>query len=66
MNAACKALARSHGMLEDPGLHQRGYMASLQHRFAIGSDALLMSQFTYKKFDADVTPNSTEPMRLLV
>ena len=43
-----------------PDLHQRGYMGSLQHRFAIKSNALLLSQFTYKTFDADVTPNSTE------
>jgi hypothetical protein len=49
-----------------PNLHQRGYMGSLQHRFAIQSDALLLSQFTYKQFDADVTPNSTDPYKLLV
>ena len=49
-----------------PDLHQRGYMGSLQHRFAIKSDALLLSQFTYKTFDADVTPNSTEPHESLV
>ena len=49
-----------------PDLHQRGYMGSLQHRFAIKSDALLLSQFTYKTFDADVTPNGTEPYQLLV
>jgi outer membrane receptor protein involved in Fe transport len=39
-------------------------MRSLQHRFAIKSDGLLLSQFTYKKFDADVTPNSTDPYTL--
>ena len=49
-----------------PNLHQRGYMGSLQHRFAIKSDALLLSQVTYKQFDADVTPNSTDPYKLLV
>ena len=49
-----------------PDLHQRGYMGSLQHRLAINADSLLLSQFTYKQFDADVTPNSTDPYKLLV
>jgi outer membrane receptor protein involved in Fe transport len=49
-----------------PDLHQRGYMGSLQHRLAINADSLLLSQFTYKQFDADVTPNSTDPYQLLV
>ncbi len=49
-----------------PDLHQRGYMGSMQHRFAIKSDALLLSQFTYKTFDADVTPNSSGPYKLSV
>ena len=49
-----------------PDLHQRGYMASLQHRFTINSEALLLSQFSYKRFDADVTANSTAPYELLV
>ncbi len=49
-----------------PDLHQRGYMASVQHRLAINADSLLLSQFTYKDFDADVTPNSTGPYELLV
>ena len=49
-----------------PDLHQRGYMASLQHRFTINSDSLLLSQFSYKRFDADVTANSTAPYELLV
>ena len=49
-----------------PDLHQRGYMASLQHRFTINSEALLLSQFSYKRFDADVTANSTAPYQLLV
>ena len=49
-----------------PDLHQRGYMGSLQHRFAIKSNALLLSQVTYKTFDVDVTPNSTEPYELWV
>jgi Carboxypeptidase regulatory-like domain len=49
-----------------PDLHQRGYMASLQHRWAIKAASLLLSQFTYKKFDTDVTPNGTDPYKLLV
>jgi hypothetical protein len=49
-----------------PDLHQRGYMVSLQHRFAINSDSLLLSQASYKRFDVDLTPNSTAPSELLV
>ena len=49
-----------------PDLHQRGYMASLQHRYATGSDSLLLSQFSYKRFDADVTANSNDPYQLLI
>jgi hypothetical protein len=49
-----------------PDLHQRGYMASLQHRDAIGPDSLLVSQFSYKRFNVDVTANSTEPYELLL
>jgi outer membrane receptor for ferrienterochelin and colicin len=47
-------------------LHQRGYMVSIQHRYATGSDSLVISQFSYKRFDADVTSNSNDPYRLLV
>ena len=49
-----------------PDLHQRGYMASLQHRFTINSESLLVSQFSYKRFDADVTANRTAPYESLV
>src|ERR1700719_976198 len=49
-----------------PDLHQRGYMASIQHRYAVGPDALLVSQFSYKRFDADVTANSNDPYQLLI
>ena len=49
-----------------PDLHQRGYMASVQHRDAVGSDSLLVSQFSFKRFDADVTANSADPYELLV
>ncbi len=49
-----------------PDLHQRGYMGSIQHRYAAGADSLLVSQFSYKRFDADVTANSNDPYQLLV
>jgi hypothetical protein len=32
-----------------PDLHQRGYMASIQHRTAFSSDSMLISQLSYKK-----------------
>lgn len=49
-----------------PDLHQRGYMASLQHRYATGPDSLLLSQLSYKRFNADITANSNAPYELLV
>lgn len=49
-----------------PDLHQRGYMLSLQHRYTLSADSLVVSQFSYKRFDADVTANSTDPYKLLV
>jgi hypothetical protein len=49
-----------------PDLRQRGYMVSIQHRYAIGPDSMVVSQFSYKKFDADVTANSNDPYQLLV
>jgi hypothetical protein len=49
-----------------PDLHQRGYMASIQHRYAIGPDSMVVSQFSYKRFDADVTANSNDPSQLLI
>ena len=32
----------------------------------LSSDSILVSQFSYKRFDADVTANSTAPYQLLV
>ena len=49
-----------------PDLHQRGDMASIQHRYTTGPDSLLVSQLSYKRFDADVTANSGAPYELLV
>jgi hypothetical protein len=48
-----------------PDLHQRGYMASIQHRYILGPESILVSQFSYKRFDADVTANSNDPYQLL-
>jgi len=49
-----------------PDFHQRGYQIYAQHRFLIGDAGLLSSQFSYKKFDADVTAQSDDPYRLLL
>ncbi len=49
-----------------PDLHQRGYMGSIQHRYTASANDLLVSQFSYKNFDADVTANSTAPYELLL
>ena len=49
-----------------PDLHQRGYMGSIQHRYAMGPDSLLLSQVSYKRFDTDVTANSNDPYQLLI
>jgi hypothetical protein len=47
-----------------PDFHQRGYMASLQHRYTLSPSSLLVSQVSYKTFDADLTPNSSAPYEL--
>ncbi|MBV9155754.1 MAG: carboxypeptidase regulatory-like domain-containing protein, partial [Acidobacteriaceae bacterium] len=49
-----------------PDLHQRGYMAVLQHRYSTGAESLLVSQFSYKTYDADVTANSSAPYELFI
>jgi len=49
-----------------PDLHQRDHMASIQHRWVTGSESMLISQFSYKRLNADVTAQSDEPYRLLV
>jgi hypothetical protein len=49
-----------------PDFHQRGFQAYLQHRFLIGASGLLTSQFSYKKYDADVTPHNDDPYRLML
>ena len=49
-----------------PDFHQRGYQINAQDSFLIGGSGLLTSQFSYKKFDADVTAQSNDPYRVLL
>jgi len=49
-----------------PDFHQRGYQIYVQHHFVIGQRGLLNSQFSYKRFDADITAQSDDPYRLLL
>jgi len=49
-----------------PDFHQRGFQAYLQHRYIAGTAGLLVSQFSYKQFDADITPQSEDPYRLFL
>jgi hypothetical protein len=52
--------------LSTPDFHQRGYQIYVQHRYIVGKAGLLSSQFSYKRFDADVTAQSDDPYRLLL
>jgi outer membrane receptor protein involved in Fe transport len=49
-----------------PDFHQRGFQVYLQHRYIVGDKGLLISQFSYKRFDADITAQSDDPYRLLL
>jgi len=49
-----------------PDLHERGYQAYLQHRYFTGSGDLLTSQVSFRKFDADLSPNSSGPYQLSI
>lgn len=49
-----------------PDLNERGYQAYLQHRYVTDSGDLLTSQVSFRKFDADVVPNSSAPYQILV
>jgi len=49
-----------------PDLNQRGYQAYLQHRYVTDSADLLTSQVSFRRFDADLVPNSNAPYELLV
>jgi Carboxypeptidase regulatory-like domain len=46
--------------------HQRGYQIYGQHRDATGAQSVLVSQFSYQHYDADVTPLSNDPYQLLI
>ena len=48
-----------------PDFHQRGYQLNVQHRYLIGKEGVLSSQFSYKRFDADVTAQSNDPYQLM-
>ncbi len=49
-----------------PDFHQRGEQINAQDHYVIGQAGLLNSQFSYKRFDADVTVRSNDPYRLLM
>ena len=49
-----------------PNLDERGYQGYLQHRYVTDSGDLLTSQVSFRRFDADVVPNSSAPYKLLV
>jgi outer membrane receptor for ferrienterochelin and colicin len=49
-----------------PDYHQRGYQVYAQHRYVIGQEGLLTSQFSYKVFDSDITPQSDDLYQLQV
>jgi TonB dependent receptor len=49
-----------------PDFHQRGEQINAQDHYIVGQAGLLNSQFSYKRFDADVTAQSNDPYRLLV
>jgi len=45
---------------------QRGYQVYAQHRYFARENTALVSQFSYKTYDADLNPQSDEPYRLLI
>jgi hypothetical protein len=49
-----------------PDLNERGYQGYLQHRYVTDSGDLLTSQVSFRRFDADLVPNSEAPYELLV
>jgi len=49
-----------------PDLDERGYQAYVQHRYLTDSNDLLTSQVSFRRFDADLAPNSNGPYQLLV
>lgn len=49
-----------------PDFHQRGEQINAQDHYVVGQAGLLNSQFSYKRFDADVTAQSDDPYRQLL
>jgi Carboxypeptidase regulatory-like domain len=49
-----------------PDFHQRGHQIDSQHRYIVGNAGLLVSQLSYKRFDADITASNDDPYRLLL
>jgi TonB dependent receptor/Carboxypeptidase regulatory-like domain len=49
-----------------PDFHQRGEQINVQDHYVVGQAGLLNSQFSYKRFDADVTAQSNDPYRILI
>ena len=49
-----------------PDFHQRGYQVNVQDSYVVGNAGQLNSQFSYKRFDADITAQSNDPYRLLL
>ena len=49
-----------------PDLNERGYQAYVQHRYITDSGDLLTSQVSFRRFNADLVPNSSAPYELLV
>ena len=46
--------------------HQRGYELYGQHRYLVGEESALISQLSYKRYDADITAPNNDPYQLLV
>ncbi|MGO9517464.1 MAG: carboxypeptidase regulatory-like domain-containing protein, partial [Candidatus Korobacteraceae bacterium] len=47
--------------------HQRGYQLDAQDHYMVGEKSVLVSQFSYKRFDVDTTPqNNNGPYQLLI
>ena len=46
--------------------HQRGYQLYGQHRYLTGNESVLTSQFSYKRFDVDLTPAGSGPYQLML
>ena len=46
--------------------HQRGFEIYGQHRYMAGIDSALVSQLSFKRYDADVTALSNDPYHLLI